>query len=223
MATAKAGYYANDGRRLPSVTTVLSRFKDSGALIGWAHKLGLKGVDYRGVANDEAAVGTAVHEYAEALPGEVPAATLARVAEFAEEHRFSYDRATKAVDAWRESARLDIQAREVPLVSETLRYGGTLDAIAGTSGWGYDEVVDYKSSKRIYADAIVQVAAYRALWNENNQEKPVRYGRIVRFDKGTGDFEELLLSPETLDEAFELFVLYREAYDLVKRVEKHVK
>ena len=46
MATPKQGYWL-EGQRLPSVTTVLSRFKDSGGLIHWAWSLGKEGKDYR--------------------------------------------------------------------------------------------------------------------------------------------------------------------------------
>lgn len=39
MPTPRSGYYNANGDRVPSVTTVLSRFKDSGALIHWANQL----------------------------------------------------------------------------------------------------------------------------------------------------------------------------------------
>src|SRR5687768_2946630 len=39
MPTPKKGYYTKRGERVPGVTTILSRFKDSGALIHWANQL----------------------------------------------------------------------------------------------------------------------------------------------------------------------------------------
>lgn len=39
MPTLAQGYYTKTGKRVPSVTTVLSRFKDSGGLIHWASRL----------------------------------------------------------------------------------------------------------------------------------------------------------------------------------------
>lgn len=39
MPTPAKGYYTADGQRVPSVTTILSRFKDSGALLWWANRL----------------------------------------------------------------------------------------------------------------------------------------------------------------------------------------
>ena len=40
MPTPKAGYRAADGEKLPSVTTILSRFKDSTFLMRWVYKQG---------------------------------------------------------------------------------------------------------------------------------------------------------------------------------------
>jgi len=40
MATPSAGYRTKDGKRVPSVTTIIGRFKDSGALIKWGYSQG---------------------------------------------------------------------------------------------------------------------------------------------------------------------------------------
>lgn len=40
MATPRQGYRTKDGQKIPSVTTILSRFKESGALTAWAYKQG---------------------------------------------------------------------------------------------------------------------------------------------------------------------------------------
>lgn len=47
MATPSGGYRNKDGKRVPSVTTVLGRFKDSGGLIKWAYN---QGREHEGVA-----------------------------------------------------------------------------------------------------------------------------------------------------------------------------
>ena len=41
MATPKKGYWL-DGKRLPSVTTIIGRFKESGGLIRWAFYQGVE-------------------------------------------------------------------------------------------------------------------------------------------------------------------------------------
>jgi hypothetical protein len=40
VATPKGGYFTAAGEKVPSVTTILGRFKDSGGLMFWAHKVG---------------------------------------------------------------------------------------------------------------------------------------------------------------------------------------
>lgn len=40
MATPRGGYFTAAGEKVPSVTTILSRFKDSGGLMFWAHGVG---------------------------------------------------------------------------------------------------------------------------------------------------------------------------------------
>jgi len=47
MPTPKAGYYNVKGERVPGTTTIISRFKDSGALIHWANQLSF--IPYRQV------------------------------------------------------------------------------------------------------------------------------------------------------------------------------
>src|SRR5262245_51951473 len=54
------------GRRLPSVTTILSRFKDSGALIHWAWSEGIEGRDYRETRSKAAVAGSLAHQMVEA-------------------------------------------------------------------------------------------------------------------------------------------------------------
>lgn len=39
MPTPKKGYYTSSGLRVPGVTTIIGRFKDSGGLIHWANQL----------------------------------------------------------------------------------------------------------------------------------------------------------------------------------------
>ena len=40
MARPKGGYKNKDGKRVPGVTTIINRFKDSGGLMWWAFEQG---------------------------------------------------------------------------------------------------------------------------------------------------------------------------------------
>jgi hypothetical protein len=61
MPTQSAGYYLADGTRVPSVTTIIGRFKESGALIHWAWSIGRAGKDYREERDKAADAGTMAH------------------------------------------------------------------------------------------------------------------------------------------------------------------
>ena len=76
MATPKQGYRLADGTRVPSVTTIISRFKDSGALMKWAYTTGREHgfTEGRGgiaptslyeVSGKAADIGTAAHSMVE--------------------------------------------------------------------------------------------------------------------------------------------------------------
>ena len=43
MPTPRNGYYLKDGTRVPGTTTVIGRFKESGALLRWAFQQGKDG------------------------------------------------------------------------------------------------------------------------------------------------------------------------------------
>ena len=77
MPTPKKGYYLSDGSRVPSVTTVIGRFKDAGGLIHWAWKEGSEGRDYRETRDAAASVGTFAHAMVNAHIHNEPAKVIA--------------------------------------------------------------------------------------------------------------------------------------------------
>ena len=82
-------------------------------------------------------------------------------------------------------------------------------------------IVDIKTSNAIYRDYLLQVAAYKQLWEENNQDKPITGGfHILRFSKENGDFSHHFFPK--LSEAWEMFLHLRMAYDLDNELKKRV-
>ena len=59
------GKYELDGRLLPGTTTIIGKFKNSGALIHWAWKQGVEGLDYRETRDTAGKQGTSVHYLSE--------------------------------------------------------------------------------------------------------------------------------------------------------------
>lgn len=214
MATPKAGYFLKDGTKVPGTTTVISRFKDSGALIWWAWNQGKDGKDYRQTSKDAADAGTVAHDLVEAhlrggkasLEGVEPSVLERGMAAFG------------AYLAWEKQTGIKPQPLEIPLVSETYRYGGTPDALFQMPD-GSIAMGDWKSSNAVYADYLIQLAAYKWLWEENYPDRPLTGGfHICRFSKEHGDFAHHFFPK--LDEAWEQFKLFLKAYEIDKQLKK---
>jgi hypothetical protein len=222
MPTPKAGYKI-DGVKVPGVTTVIGRFKESGALIGWAYKQGRQhgGLAAQGlpapaslyeVVDDAANIGTIVH---------------ARVDDDIHSRPYTLEGADERVHLafgaymkWKAETKALIVATEMPLISLKHRFGGTPDAIASVDGQLC--LLDWKTSKYVYTDHLIQLAAYRALWNEVHHAEPLTGGsHLLRFDKETGNFDHHYY--DNLDEAWEQFLLFRRAYDLDKDLVARMK
>ena len=163
MPTPKAGYRLKDGAPIPGTTTICGAYKDSGGLIHWAWDQGMKGIEYWKARDKAGGIGTEIHAQIEAsLKEGVPL-------------------------PWPGLTHIRLVAQEVQLVSEEYQYGGTLDAI-GIDNKDRHVLLDWKTSKGIYTNFMLQLAAYRHIWNENCPDREITGGAyLVHFSK-TGNF-----------------------------------
>lgn len=228
MPTQQQGYFTQDGIKRPSVTTIIGRFKDSGALIHWAYKKGREHGELfgRGLPAPErlydevqlaANIGTIVHAMAEdRVHGRDPWQRTVGTSLDSESLK-KVENGYRAFENWLSMSRVEIVYTEQPMISESLRCGGTLDWVGRLDG----RLVlgDFKTSNSVYADHLVQVAAYRDMWNETRPDEPLEGGaHILQFGKSHGDFAHHHY-PD-LSEASELFRLYRHAFDLDQEIKK---
>jgi hypothetical protein len=205
----RGGYKLNDGTKIPSVTEVLGRFKDSTALIQWAHKLGKAGIDMHKEVKEAASIGSSLHKSIE--KGVIPT-----------------DPHIGALYATWRGLGLPVEHHEVTLVSERLKTGGTIDAVSPVGllpgSLPGRRIYDWKTSNRIYQDAVIQVAAYREIWNEKHPTDRVEDAVIVRIDKvSPGKVDMLRVPPEVLADATIMFALYRACYDKSQELDKWLK
>jgi hypothetical protein len=221
MPRPKGGYKAN-GEQVPGVTTIIGRFKDSGALLYWAFDQGKAAergeierlYDRRDLAAD---AGTLAHLLVENFIDGKPDLDLS---EHTEEVKALAKQGFENYRAWAANNRIEIYKQEVELSSVTYRYGGCIDAI------GYDSkgalcLVDWKTSNGCYPDYVIQLAAYRNLWEENNPDQPITGGfHLCRFSKENADFTHHYW--QELGDAWEQFKLFRAAYDLDKKIKKRM-
>jgi hypothetical protein len=211
--------YSIDGEKVPGVTTILSRFKESGALMFWAYTQGKEGKDFRETKQEAADAGTLAHDMVEHDIYGQPFDT----SEYKPQTVHRAQGAFKAYIEWKQQTNLTIAEAEVPLLSRIHRFGGTLDAILlqGKLALG-----DWKTSNGIYAEYLLQLAAYQILWEENYPDRPIEGGfHLLRFSKANDDSDPVSFSHHywsQLDVAKEQFLHLLAAYKLDRRIKSLV-
>jgi hypothetical protein len=210
VPTPPNGYRLADGTRVPSVTTIIGRFKDHGALMHWAFRQGKEGKARLYEETDKAAdIGTVAHAMVEAHIRGVDFDRAAYALPAADWPKA--ESAFTAYRRWAQQVKAKIVEAEIGLVSERHHYGGTPDAV-GLIG---NELVlfDWKTAGAVYTDHLVQLAAYKALWEENRPGQELAGGcHLLRLTKAHGDFAHHHY--RDLEDAWRSFLLMRELYDL---------
>lgn len=220
MPHPKGGYKNKAGKRIPGVTTIIGRFKDSGGLLYWAFEQG-KACERGEISKlydkrDEAAdAGTLAHGMVEAHINDSPLPTVPdnEIGKQAQQGFRNYIE-------WADNNRIKIIKQEMELISEEYQFGGCPDAM-GIDNQGRLCILDWKTSNGVYPDYIIQIAAYRQLWEENYPDKPITGGNhLLRFSKEHADFTHHFWND--LSEAWEQFKLFRKAYDIDKLLKKRI-
>eukprot|EP01124_Arcella_intermedia_P036514 TRINITY_DN9581_c0_g1_i1.p1 TRINITY_DN9581_c0_g1~~TRINITY_DN9581_c0_g1_i1.p1 ORF type:complete len:167 (-),score=37.04 TRINITY_DN9581_c0_g1_i1:107-574(-) len=102
---------------------------------------------------------------------------------------------------------LQIEQIELPFISDTYGYGGTIDAVAkfNLNGESKVMIIDWKTSNSFHKEYALQVAAYAKAY-EDIYNTPVFAGLVVRFDKNNPVFEAKRIDREQIPEAFSFFM-----------------
>ena len=201
-------YKLKDGTLVPGVTTFLSVLNKP-ALVKWANNLGLQGIDSTKYVDEKAAIGTLAHRMiADYLRGEETDTN--------EYSKVQIDQAENAVLAffeWEKTHPIKPILIEEGMVSEKYRFGGTIDCLGQINGKLC--LFDFKTSRGIFPEMLIQVVAYRQLLVEHgykvDQTTILRIGRTA--DEG---FEERLVNE--LDKRWQIFLHALEIYRLQKEV-----
>jgi hypothetical protein len=206
-------YKTADGKRVPGVTTILGVINKP-ALVKWANDLGLQGIVSKTYVDETARVGTLAHEMIQEYlggpkwnrkafnSGQIDLAENAVLSFYEWERVNNYKMVTEHI--------------ELPLVSEQVRYGGTIDWYGTIEGKKW--LVDIKTSKGLFPEHVYQVSAYWNLLEENGyQVDGVRLLRVGRTeDEG---FDDHVIDKPHLCKAWNVFsaafALYRaqQAYE----------
>lgn len=209
-------YRLADGTRVPGVTTITG-VMDKPALVPWANRLGLQGIQVREYVDELATVGTLAHYLIQChLTNETP--------DTGDYSKNQIDLAENGLVKWlywQEATGYEPIVCEQALVSETHRYGGTVDSYGIlTKRGGVKALVDIKTAKAIYDDMFTQVAGgYALLLREHGydvaQSMIVRVGRNA--EEGEHPEEKVCTSPEL---HVERFLTCRRLYDVNQRIKK---
>jgi ATP-dependent exoDNAse (exonuclease V) beta subunit len=194
-------YINEEGKRVPSVTTIISQHLgwNKNALIAWTKRMMLGGQDSDKVLSEAGDIGTLLHLLIEGHQQGFDVDTK----------DYSYNQEKAAMKAfagylqWYEKRKFKSLRNELVLVNEEMQVGGTIDSI-GKMG---DDlvVVDWKTSKYLYAENKLQLAAYTYMFEQAQPKANVAYGLVMRFGKDDGKFHQHVIKREKLETGIEIF------------------
>jgi CRISPR/Cas system-associated exonuclease Cas4 (RecB family) len=137
---------------------------------------------YRGKSHDAINIGNITHEWVEAaINWKLEGGNIPKMPK--------QEEAVNAIDAFKDWVSQNVvewKSSEEKLFNRKYRYAGTVDARAIINGEYC--VIDWKTSKAVYPEYHLQVAAY-AKAVEDIHGIPVDATYILRCDKATGRFE----------------------------------
>jgi len=200
------------GEIVPGVTTVLNGQLawNKNVLIAWARREALAGKDPDKIRDEAADSGTCTHYHIECHIKQIEP----DLKDFTQAQIDKAETGFLAFLEWEKQCKLEYEKIEYGVVSETYRYGGTVDMIAKKNGslW----LLDIKTSKAVYAEHRIQTVAYMMAYEEQEQER-IKEGHILQLSKDTGGFQHHILTEIDIKNGWEVFKRCRELYDLQKK------
>ena len=206
---AKERYKNAAEETITGVTTALGILAKP-ALVNWANRLGLQGIDSTKFKDALADIGTLAHYFIMCrLNDELP-----EVDEFTPEQVKSAQVCYQKYIDWESRNPIKPLLIETPLVSELYQYGGQIDLYA-VSNTTY-LLVDFKTGKGLFPESTYQVSAYRQLLLENGF--PVDKIVILRIGRDELEgVEEKIVSNHELDNGFQIFTRCLEIHNLIMK------
>ncbi|MBD3306560.1 hypothetical protein GF348_09290 [candidate division KSB3 bacterium] len=201
-------YRLSDGKRVPGTTTILG-ILDKPALKYWANKIGLNGIEIRSYVDEKADIGTCAHYRIECeVKGIDPDLSI-----YSPWTVQQSDNCMLKWWEWCKGKETSFIGSEMVLVSETHKFGGTIDIYARING--ELTLLDIKTSgSGIYPEMKHQTAgAYRLLLEENGY--PVEKVKILRIGRTEEEgFEEATIG--NWGAHTDVALLCRQLYDALK-------
>ncbi len=189
-----------NGVILPGVTTIIDGQLgwNKRVLMNWATRTALDGIDPEKVKEQAGDIGTLIHDMIEAHI----------VNEKFDTSGSPQDEIDKAENGflafldWESKYKPQYLGLEIEVISEQYMYGGKMDILMNLDGKLVQ--VDLKSSKGVYAEMIIQIAAYRQAYEEQEDAK-IDECHILKLGKDDGGFEHHKISDAKLDAGWRVF------------------
>jgi hypothetical protein len=183
-------------------------------LMSWANREGLDGRYHYDTSKKAADIGTIGHAMVEAnLKGKRWQDIVEGLSGVTDEMVATAEKAFGAWEEWTSLVSFKLLESEIALISEEHQFGGTIDLAVVQKK---RSILDIKTSKGVYADHKIQLAAYGRLWDENYPDKPIEAYYLLRLGKDQGEFAYYYW-PE-LDDAWEAFKHLRALHDLKNKI-----
>ena len=127
-------YRTADNKRVPSVTTILGRWKDSGGLLQWAWGEGMEGRPLHERKDKAADIGSVAHDAVETHVHGGDGLSVVDGSGLDDDGKRAATKSYNAYLEWEQAFRVKYLATEVPMVSERYKFGGTIDCFAEVGG-----------------------------------------------------------------------------------------
>jgi hypothetical protein len=211
-------YLNAEGKRIQGTTTVISNNLgwNRTALMYWAWKEGIEGRDYKVTVQKAAEAGTYAHELVEFFLRENLEGVEELLKKLPDDMLLKASKAYENFLHWKDTVAFQVVSLEEHLVSEKYQFGATPDCIAMINGKRC--LFDWKTSNAVYAEYLIQIAAYKVAWEEVHPDLPIDGGFwLYRMDKETAAWtlhywEELPYAWR----AFECLLTLRDLKKLIK-------
>ena len=156
---AHVRYKLANGENCPGATTITNQLHKP-ALVPWANRLGLAGIDVTKYVDDKAAIGTLAHR----MILDYFLKDKCNTDDYAKNQIDQAENSFLSFLEWEKQHKINVTCVETQLVSEKYKYGGTFDFYGLVDG--NLEVIDFKTGG-IWPEHWFQVAAYKELLLEN--------------------------------------------------------
>ena len=180
-------YKTKDGKRVCGVTTIIENLGwNKNQLMYWAWNEGIEGRNYKDTSGRMATAGTIAHYLIECdIKKRKP-----EISSYEKSLIKLAKRSFKNYLEWKGLVHFkpySFEETEIHLVSEKYRCGGTPDRIADINE--KLSIYDWKTSNGVYPEMIIQLEAYRHLWDEIHPDNKITGGlHLLRVGKTDASF-----------------------------------